>query len=152
MQEYISVRRIVNTTTNFTAVNRSAHPYSMFYEWMCNLEAFAKKLCGIRISLRDAKELQWIYACYYFFRNPSRLSWYHVHRIYRMSKEKSLYRQIIKLKIVGKIKAMKRERGLFGMIGKLIWIAWNAVMGLLFKKEKTKLKNTTSVLIGHASK
>ena len=149
MQEYISVRRIVNSATNFTAVNRSAHPYSMIYGWMCKLEEFAENLCGVLIDLSQAKEKQWIFATHYFFKNPSRISLYHVRRILALSDEKGLYLRILLYKINEKFQKAIKDLGFFGTIAKTVKLAFKMMFNVLFKKAKTP-KDTSSVLIGHA--
>lgn len=150
--DYISVRRIVDTPTNFTAVNRSAHPYSMIYDWMGKLEQFAMDLCGVRIDLADAKEQQWLYATHYFFKNPNRVSLYHVRRIYKLSTEKSLYRQLLRHKVHTAIRRANRELGVGGVIAKALRIGSRMVGNVLFRKGTTQPKDTSSILIGHANK
>ena len=151
MQEYISVRRIVNTETNFTAVNRAAHPYSMIYGWMCKLEDFAKELCGVHIDLSQAKEKQWVFATHYFFKNPSKISLYHVRKILSMSDEKGLYIKILLYKVKEKFHRAIKDLGFFGTIAKTIKLTFKMIIHVLFKKARAP-KDTSSVLIGHAKK
>ena len=151
LQEYISVRRIVQSETNFTAVNRSARPYSMIYGWMCKLEQFAMDLCGVKIDLSKVKEQQWIYAAHYFFKNPSKISLYHVQKILAMSDEKCLYIRVLRYKVKEKIRTAIRDLGFFFMVAKAIKLLFKMINNVLFKKARQP-KDTSSVLIGHAKK
>ncbi|MBR4800624.1 MAG: glycosyltransferase [Clostridia bacterium] len=153
MQECISVRRIeLNSPTNFTAVNRKAHPYTMIYKWMCDLGKFAYQLKGVNIDLTWPKEQQWIYALHYFMRNPSKSSLGHVIRIYNMSNNKRLYVKLLMLKAHDKFKRAVDAIGFVRVLFKWTGKAFKSAARVFIKENNKHKEMHKNILSGNAKK
>lgn len=152
MPEYISVRRIeLNSPTNFTAVNRKAHPYSMIYRWMCDLEKLAYNLKRVTIDLSVPKEQQWIYALHFFMKNPSRWSLRHVRKIFRMTDQKQLYIKVLRVKMRDKFGKAVHDIGLFRTCLKWLYYSLRGLATIVLNRDDTIQGMQHTVLSGSAN-
>lgn len=152
MPEYISVRRIeLNSPTNFTAVNRKAHPYTMIYRWMCDLEKLAYRLKGVSINLFIPKEQQWIYALHYLMKSPSRQALGHVRKIFRMSDHKKLYLKVLQVKMKDKFRKAVRDIGFFRTCIKWSYYSLRGMVRIILNQGSNAQEMHETVLSGRAN-